>query len=257
VSLLKSIAEPFLFRYPDLVRSGLLTVRHLDDKARALLYGDLIRTCDLPRLYGDDLTRTIWRSKRVLDFVYSVRLASLTAPDYVLVLEDDTPVAGSLHAGATQCAAAFGNSTTACRWDFHWEKRVALTKVFPVEHEVTTVVVSSPLFLVSSLQMSSRPAKIMYPQGNLQGLFAMMLPTADWLVLCDYMRANFAYAPADWLAGRWLFQQNWRIAFMAPTLPIPRAWPWRARCPAIPSLPTSRSSGTSATAPLPPTIPSK
>jgi hypothetical protein len=123
-------------RYPELVQSGLLTVRHLDDKARALLYGDLIRTCDLPRLYGDDLTRTIWRSKRVLDFVYSVRLASLSAPDYVLVLEDDTPVAGSLHAGATACASAFGNSTTACRWDFHWEKRVALTKVYPLEHEV-------------------------------------------------------------------------------------------------------------------------
>jgi hypothetical protein len=60
----------------------------------------------------------------------------------------------------------------------------------------------------------------MYPQGNLQGLFAMMLPTADWLVLCDYMRANFAYAPADWLAGRWLFQQNWRIAFMAPVMAV-------------------------------------
>ncbi len=125
-------------RYPELVQAGLLTVRHLDGKARALLYGDLVRTCDLPRLYGDDLTRTIWRSKRVLDFVYSVRLASLTAPDYVLVLEDDTPVVGSLHAGATQCAAMFGNSTTACRWDFHWEKRVALTKVFPVEHEAST-----------------------------------------------------------------------------------------------------------------------
>lgn len=207
-------------KYGELVRSGLLTVRHLDDAARTLLYGDLVRTCDLPRLYGDDLTRTIWRSKRVLDFVYSVRLASLSAPDYVLVLEDDTPVLGSLHAGATQCIAMFGNSTTACRWDFHWEKRVGLTKVFPVEHEVSRALV---LLLVShtfALQLSGRAAKIMYPQGNLQGLFAMMLPTADWLVLCDYMRANFAHAPADWLAGRWLFQQNWRIAFMPPVMGV-------------------------------------
>lgn len=28
-----------------------------------------VKTCDMARLYGDDLTRTIWRSKRVLDFV--------------------------------------------------------------------------------------------------------------------------------------------------------------------------------------------
>lgn len=198
-----SFAQEIAGKYAELVRSELLTVRHLDDAARGVLYEGLVRTCDMPRLYGDDLTRTIWRSKRVLDFVYAVRIASLTSPDYVLVLEDDTPVLGSLHAGALQCVQQFANSTTACRWDFHWEKKTGLTKVFPTEHE-----------------MAARPPKVMYPQGNLQGLFAMMMPTADWLVLCDYMRVHFAYAPADWLIGRWLFQQNWRIAFMAPVMAV-------------------------------------
>jgi hypothetical protein len=47
-----------------------------------------------------------------------------------------------------------------------------------------------------------------------------MLPTSDWLSMCNFMRASFDLAPADWLIGRWLFQNNWRIAFLPPALAV-------------------------------------
>lgn len=48
----------------------------------------------------------------------------------------------------------------------------------------------------------------------------MMLPTRAWLSMGRFMRASFDLAPADWLIGRWLFQRNWRIAFMPPVVAI-------------------------------------
>ena len=47
-----------------------------------------------------------------------------------------------------------------------------------------------------------------------------MLPTTEWLQICDFMKSSFDLAPADWLIGRWLFQNNWRIAFMPPSLAV-------------------------------------
>jgi hypothetical protein len=56
--------------------------------------------------------------------------------------------------------------------------------------------------------------------GNLQGVFALMMPTVEWTQMCEFMRGSFDLAPADWLVGRWLFQNNWRIAFMPPSLAV-------------------------------------
>jgi hypothetical protein len=139
----------------------------------------------------------------VLDFVFTVRLAANEGSDYIMVLEDDTPAFGDVAYGVTQCIAAYRNTSTACRWDFHWEKKTAAAKVVARSHP-----------------LAQKSPKLMYPQGNLQGLFAIMLPAADWVSVCDYMRLHFDKAPADWLIGRWLFQQNWRIAFMPPVLAV-------------------------------------
>ena len=196
-----SFAEELRNKYKELTAAGLMEVEHMDDASRAQLYDGLQETCAMHRLYGDDLARTLWRSKRVLDFVVSVRLAAAGGADLVLVLEDDTPAVGDLAAGVVECIDRYANTSTACRWDFHWDHKTALAK---------TVGLDKP--------EAKRPAKIMYPQGNLQGLFAMALPSADWIQMCDYMRLHFDKAPADWLVGRWLFQQNWRIAFMPPVL---------------------------------------
>ena len=83
---------------------------------------------------------------------------------------------------------------TGCRWDFYWDAATARAKL---------------------LAPAVRAAPVLrYPQGDLQGVFALMLPSAHWLSATNYMRQFFDRAPADWLIGRWLFQHNWRLAFM-------------------------------------------
>ena len=188
--------------YASLVSAGLIRIIHLDDESRELLYTNLVDTCSLHRLYNDELNRIIWRSKRVLDFIFSLRISAKES-DYILVLEDDTPVLGDYPFSIQQCLDKYSDTQTACRWDFHWSLKKAQGKV----HKP-----NAPQALVE--------AKLMYPQGNLQGVFALMLPTPTWLEMSNWMRTHFDKAPADWLIGRWLFLQNWRIAFMPPTMAI-------------------------------------
>ena len=102
-------------RHKRLVEEGLLRVRHLSDEAREKLYAELKQTCSMARLYGDDLPRTIWRSKRVLDFVWSTRLAA-TEADYVLVLEDDTPAVGAVRKGLMDCVRRYGGEGESLVW---------------------------------------------------------------------------------------------------------------------------------------------
>lgn len=188
-------AEQIRERHSNLVGAGKLVVKHLDEKSRSLLYKDLVNTCSLPRFYGDDLDRVIWRSKRVLDFVYSMDLAINMNSDYIYVLEDDTPIMGNIEDAMEQCHDMYGKQErVACRWDFWWREMEARRR------------------LATS---ASRPPRVMYPQGDLQGVFAMMMRTSAWSDICKWSRQHFAKAPADWLIGRYLFQENWRIAFMS------------------------------------------
>lgn len=188
-------AQQIRERHLGLVESGKLIIKHLDDKARSLLYKDLVNTCSLPRFYADDLGRVIWRSKRVLDFVYSMELAIEMKSDYIYVLEDDTPVMGNLEGAMEQCHDMYGKQDrVACRWDFWWREIEAKRRL---------------------AIGASRPPRVMYPQADLQGVFAMMMRTSAWSSVCQWSRTNFAKAPADWLIGRYLFQENWRIAFMS------------------------------------------
>lgn len=89
-------ADELRAAFGELVEAGLLQVEHLDDESRAVLYSSLRETCSMHRLYGDDLARTLWRSKRALDFVFVTRLSAASGAAMMLVLEDDTPLVGSL-----------------------------------------------------------------------------------------------------------------------------------------------------------------
>ncbi len=68
----------------------------------------------------------------MLDLVFTLRLASVET-DYVLVLEDDTPVVGHLPSAVLQCHDIYGpGKATACRWDFLWQQAEAVAKVVPL-----------------------------------------------------------------------------------------------------------------------------
>lgn len=187
-------------RYGALISLGVLTVTHLTDVIREGIYANLTQTCKLHRLYGDEMQRVIWRSKRVLDFAYTITMATSDS-DYIFILEDDTPILGDLRAAVMQCHVYFGaGSSTACRWDFLWRKEEAQRKLVPVA-------AAGHLF-----------PKMTLPQGALPGLYALMLPAPDWLQLATFFRIHFDKAPADWLIGRWLFAENFRLAYMPAIL---------------------------------------
>lgn len=173
-----------------------VVVHHMDSQTRSRLYQNLTKTCQLAQLYGDDLTRVIWRSKRVLDWVYSMDMAMTMGTDYVMILEDDTPVVGNLLEALQECHKD-RQPKVVCRWNFWWtyveaQRRIKIRQSY----------------------------KTMYPQGNLQGVFALMMPLEEWKPICDWALQNFDKAPADWLIGRWLFRNDWRIALYSSTMAI-------------------------------------
>lgn len=187
-------------RYRELLEAGLVVVTHLSNALRESLYANLTQTCKLHRFYADDMQRVIWRSKRVLDFVHTVEVAAFES-DYVVVLEDDTPLLGNLQVAVSHCHDLYGPySKTACRWDWYFTKKDAMAKLVNVKE---------------SAHLSPR---VVYSAGTLAGLFVMMLPTPEWKRVASWSRVHFDKAPADWLVGQWLFIQNFRMAYMPNVL---------------------------------------
>lgn len=128
--------------------------------------------------------------------VSMLELAIKKGADYIFVLEDDTPVLGNLPQALLDCHDLYGaEKQMVCRWDF-WYKEVEARR---------------------RLNSHTR-SRVMYPPGNLQGVFGLMMRTAVWTKVAKWAREHYDKAPADWLIGRYLFRENYRLAILPPTM---------------------------------------
>lgn len=152
--------------------------------------------CQLPRLYNDELDRVIWRSKRSLDMVSTLNLAVSRGAEYIFVLEDDTPLLGNVPGAFSECHDLYNSEDrVVCKWDF-WYKHMDAKRRLNVR----------------------RPPRIMYPPGDLQGVFGIMMRTQVWKEIATWAKKHYDKAPADWLIGRYLFRENYRMAVLSSTM---------------------------------------
>lgn len=147
--------------------------------------------CQLSHLYGDDAQRVAWRSQRVLDMVKALRMCQ--GAHYLMMVEDDTPMLGDVQGSIERCQEILRNDQKViCRWPFYMKRADAQRRVGRFK----------------------APERLTYVPANLQGVFGLMMPTTAWLELADWAELHYDKAPADWMIGRWLFRNNWRMVFL-------------------------------------------
>lgn len=148
--------------------------------------------CEFAHLYNDTFERVLWRTKRSMDMLTTLRLAAAQKGDFILVLEDDTAVLGEMRAAIQQCVEL---SAVICRWDFYMKRPDAERRLG-----------------------WKRLTRQVIPPVNLQGVFGLMMPTNDWNTFVEWATPHVDKAPADWLLGRWLFLNDWKMALMQPKM---------------------------------------